>query len=283
MFALTPGKAVPVGNGIWRLLALNPGMMSGPGTNTYLIAAGDGLWVLDPGPEDSRHVDNLAAASAEIGRPVTAVLCTHTHRDHSPCTALVKERFPVRVLGPAPLDDALQDHSWQPDEVLVDGQVLDLGGAALKVIATPGHVSNHLCFLHQQEGLLFSGDHLINGSTVVIAPPAGSMRAYLDSLRKLQGETLRAIAPGHGDLIADPAQAIAGTIAHRLQREDKVLDALSRTSVCTPADLVAQVYQDVPAFLHPVAEFSLHAHLIKLVEDGRAESPEDGCYRLKHG
>ena len=283
MFALTPGKAVSVGHGIWRLLALNPGMMSGPGTNTYLISAEDGLWVLDPGPEDSRHVDNLEAACAEIGQPVTTVLCTHTHRDHSPCTALIKERFDVRTLGPAPLDDALQDHSWDPDEVLCDGQVLSLGDSSLKVIHTPGHVSNHLCFLHQQAGLLFSGDHLINGSTVVIAPPEGSMSAYLDSLRKLQGESISAIAPGHGDLITEPAQAIAGTIAHRLRREDKVLDALAGGQLSSPADLVAQVYQDVPPFLHPVAEFSLHAHLIKLVEDGRAESPEEGCFRLKHG
>ncbi|CAK9076921.1 Atrochrysone carboxyl ACP thioesterase (ACTE) (Endocrocin synthesis protein B), partial [Durusdinium trenchii] len=129
---VTVEQAVSVGHGIWRLLALNPGMMSGPGTNTYMISAEDGLWVLDPGPEDSRHVDNLEAACAEIGQRVTTVLCTHTHRDHSPCTALIKERFDVRTLGPAPLDDALQDHSWDPDEVLCDGQVLSLGDSSLK-------------------------------------------------------------------------------------------------------------------------------------------------------
>lgn len=281
MFALTPGKPVQIDDGVWRLLALNPGMMSGPGTNTYLLAGSDSLWVLDPGPADSRHVDNILAAAAEIGLPIGHVLCTHTHRDHSPCAALLAEAQSVHCHGPAVLDDPLQDDTWRPQAVLGDGERIDDGSLQLSVISTPGHVSNHLCFL-SANGMLFSGDHLINGSTVVIAPPSGSMGAYLDSLRKLQQHSIRVIAPGHGDLIHDPAGAIAGTIAHRLQREDKVLAALSAAEgVCQPADLVASVYEDVPAFLHPIAEFSLHAHLIKLAEDGRAVQSGDNGFSAR--
>ena len=128
--------------------------------------------------------------------------------------------------------------------------------------------------------MLFSGDHLINGSTVVIAPPSGSMSAYLASLRRLQPMGVRTIAPGHGDLIVDPANAIAATIAHRLKREDRVLDALAEASEPTsPSDLVPAVYEDVPTFLHGVATFSLEAHLIRLVEERRAVCSEDRHYR----
>lgn len=283
MFALTPGKAVPILPRVWRVLALNPGMMSGPGTNSYLIEGTSGLMLLDPGPADDRHLDNVEAAASEIGLPIDTVLCTHTHRDHSPGAALFAKRHPdVRLMGPAPLDDQLQDETWQPDQILKDGDILPLAHERqLRVIATPGHVSNHLCFLLEPDGMLFSGDHLINGSTVVIAPPSGSMSHYLQSLRNLQPLRIETIAPGHGDLISAPADAIASTIAHRLKREDRVLDALQdSTEAVTPGDLVKAVYEDVPPFLHPIAEFSLHAHLIKLVEDGRAVEVAERQYQL---
>ena len=283
MFALTPGRAVAIASGVWRVLALNPGMMSGPGTNSYLIADQHGLMLLDPGPADDRHLDNLEAAARELDAPIHSILCSHTHRDHSPGAALFRKRQPdVQVLGPAPLDDNLQDDSWRPDRILSDGEVLELDEQRrLKVVSTPGHVSNHLCYLLEPDAMLFSGDHLINGSTVVIAPPSGSMSAYLASLRRLQPMGVRTIAPGHGDLIVDPANAIAATIAHRLKREDRVLDALAEASEPTsPSDLVPAVYEDVPAFLHPIAEFSLHAHLIKLVEDGRVTEGPERHYRI---
>ena len=269
MFALTPGQPVAIAEGVWRLLALNPGMMSGPGTNTYLMAQHDGLAVLDPGPADSRHVENILRAADSLGRPLHTVLVTHTHRDHSPAVALLRPHA-REVVGPVPLADPLQDDSWAPDRVLKDGDRLDFGTLRLRVIATPGHVSNHLCYLEEHTGLLFSGDHLINGSTVVIAPPAGSMTDYLASLRRLLDEPVRQIAPGHGDLLLQPVQTIEATIGHRLAREDKVYRALCDQPGSTPAELVATVYSDVPAFLHGVAAFSLHAHLIKLVQDGRA-------------
>ncbi|MCC1497747.1 MBL fold metallo-hydrolase [Alcanivorax sp. 1008] len=279
MFALTPGQPVEIGSGIWRLLALNPGMMSGPGTNTYLMADHDGLAVLDPGPADSRHVDNILRAAQSLNMPLTRLLVTHTHRDHSPAVALLRSHCRGPVIGPPILDDPLQDDSWAPDVVLADGEQIDLGKLRLRVIATPGHVSNHLCYLEENSGLLFSGDHLINGSTVVIAPPAGSMSDYLRSLRRLLDETISHIAPGHGDLILDPVLTIEATIGHRLAREEKVFQALNDQPDSLPADLVALVYNDVPTFLHGVAAFSLDAHLIRLAELQRAVRTEDGRYR----
>src|SRR5690606_34818277 len=176
MSSLIPGQPSLVAPGVWRVLALNPGMMTGPGTNSYLLASDEGLILLDPGPVDARHADNLRAAAAGIGQPITRVLVTHTHRDHSPNAG---EFGDARHLGPLPPDDGLQDEHWQPDQLLNDGDSLPLAnGRTLRVIATPGHVSNHLCYLLEEEGLLFSGDHLIQGSTVVIAPPSGSMADY---------------------------------------------------------------------------------------------------------
>lgn len=279
MFALTPGQPVEIGHGIWRLLALNPGMMSGPGTNTYLIADHEGLAVLDPGPADSRHVDNILKAAQSLGMPLTRLLVTHTHRDHSPAVTLLRDHCTGPVIGPAVLDDPLQDDTWLPDLVLTDGEHIELGELRLRVIATPGHVSNHLCYLEERSGLLFSGDHLINGSTVVIAPPAGSMSDYLRSLRRLLDESISHIAPGHGDLIHDPVRTIEATIGHRLAREEKIFQALSDKPDSLPADLVAVVYNDVPAFLHGVAAFSLEAHLIRLTELQRAVRNDAGRYR----
>lgn len=280
MFALTPGHAVAIAEGVWRLLALNPGMMSGPGTNTYLISDDDGLLVLDPGPADPRHIDNILRTTDELQRPIKRILVTHTHRDHSPAVALLREHVNAQVLGPATVNDTLQDDSWAPQQVLADGEQLDIGnGQQLRVIATPGHVSNHLCYLHIQQQLLFSGDHLINGSTVVIAPPAGSMSAYLHSLRKLLDEPIAMIAPGHGDVLREPRTTIEATIGHRLAREEKVWQALQSAPNGDANSLVAEVYRDVPAFLHPIAAYSLAAHLIKLVEDGRA-TEQQGRYRV---
>ncbi|MBZ2187880.1 MBL fold metallo-hydrolase [Alcanivorax sp. JB21] len=271
MSGLVPGQVTPLVPGIWRLLALNPGMMTGPGTNTYLLQAGDGLMVLDPGPADSQHVDNIRAAASEIGLPLQAVLVTHTHRDHSPAAEALVAELALRRLGPEAPDDGLQDDAWVPDQILRDGDVVDLGNEKrLRVIATPGHVSNHLCYLHEESGVLFSGDHLIQGSTVVIVPPAGSMRDYLASLEKLQGEPITRLAPGHGDLIEDPQAYIAHTIGHRLRREEKVVRALRLHPDSTASDLVGTVYDDVPVFLHGVATMSLMAHLLKLEEEGLA-------------
>lgn len=279
MFALTPGQPVKIAAGVWRLLALNPGMMSGPGTNTYLLERPDGLVVLDPGPDDSRHLANIEAAARQLDLPIRDILVTHTHRDHSPAAHALHTHTGAPLLGPEVVHDNLQDERWQAHRELHDGDVVPLGDTQLRVIATPGHVSNHLCYLLESEGMLFSGDHLINGSTVVIAPPSGSMNAYLHSLEKLLQYDLHVIAPGHGDLIHQPHQAIEQTISHRLKREHKVRTCLADLPGSSAAELVKRVYDDTPPFLHPIAEYSLLAHLIKLCEDGVA-AEQDGRYTL---
>ena len=273
MASLIPGQATPIGPYAWRVLARNPGMMTGPGTNSYLYGK-ESLTVIDPGPEDHDHLQALLHAARDLGKPIRQVIVTHTHRDHSPGALALVAATGARCLGPFVPDDGLQDESWQADTLLADGDRVECGGVTLEVIETPGHVSNHLCFL-TDEGLLFTGDHLIQGSTVVIAPPSGSMGAYFASLRKLQGRGITMMAPGHGDVIAEPETALSQTLAHRQKREDKVLHCLNEDALPL-GQLVKAVYDDVPAFLHGVAEFSLLAHLIKLAEDGKARQSASG-------
>lgn len=277
MSALIPGKPALIEPGVRRVLGLNPGMMTGPGTNTYLVGENE-LTVIDPGPADPRHADNLQAAAEELGVPIRRVLVTHTHRDHSPGASVLAERLDLELLGPEVPDDGLQDEHWQAHRILGDGDRVTVDGRPLRAIATPGHVGNHLCFLLEDSGLLFTGDHLIHGSTVVIAPPSGSMKDYLASLRRLLDEDIRCMAPGHGELIQEPETALNWTIEHRLERERKVLDALRQRPDSTAKDLVEPVYVDVPDYLHAVATLSLEAHLIKLYEEDRAEY-RDGYYR----
>ena len=276
MASLIPGQLTPIGDHAWRVLARNPGMMTGPGTNSYLFGK-DSLTVIDPGPEDQEHLQALLQAARTLGKPIDQVVVTHTHRDHSPGALALVAATGARCLGPSVPDDGLQDESWQADRLLAEGDRVDCGGVSLQVIETPGHVGNHLCYL-SDDGMLFTGDHLIQGSTVVIAPPSGSMQAYFASLRKLQQRGITRMAPGHGDLISDPEETLAHTLAHRQKREDKVLDALLGDPQ-TLAVLVKVVYDDVPEFLHGVAQFSLQAHLIKLAEDGKAEETDQGWHK----
>lgn len=266
---LVAGELTTISPSVWRVLAPNAGMMTGPGTNTYLLAAPNGLAVLDPGPAQPQHIQAIIGASQQLQRPVTHIIVTHTHRDHSPGAQGLLEVFPqAQLLGkPAP-DDGLQDEAWQPHVTLEDGEQIELeNGCLLTTISTPGHVDNHLCFLLESEGILFTGDHLIDGSTVVIAPPSGSMSAYLHSLQKLQHHTIATIAPGHGNLIYQPQEYIQRTIDHRLKREQKVLAALSADIGQSLEALVVKAYEDTPPMLHPLAQYSLWAHLIKLKED----------------
>lgn len=276
MASLIPGQLTPIGDHAWRVLARNPGMMTGPGTNSYLFGK-DSLTVIDPGPEDQEHLQALLQAARTLGKPIEQIVVTHTHRDHSPGALALVAATGARCLGPAVPDDGLQDESWQSDRLLAEGDRVDCGGVSLQVIETPGHVGNHLCYL-SDDGMLFTGDHLIQGSTVVIAPPSGSMQAYFASLRKLQQRGVTMMAPGHGDVISDPEETLSHTLAHRQKREDKVLDALSGNPQALGV-LVKAVYDDVPEFLHGVAQLSLQAHLIKLAEDGKAEEADQGWHK----
>lgn len=250
--------------GLLRIVAPNPSALTGPGTNTYVIANGDRHLVVDPGPDDRSHIDRIVDASQ--GR-VEAILCSHSHTDHSPGAALLRALTRAPVLGrPAP-DDGYQDETYAPDGCLEDGQAFPLDGGTLRVMHTPGHASNHLCFLLEPQGWLLTGDHLMSGSTVVILPPDGSMRLYLDSLRRLRALPLDALLPGHGAAILDPHAEIDRVVAHRLKREGRVVEALRRRRAATLEALVPEVYADTPPALHGLARFSLLAHLQKLLEE----------------
>jgi glyoxylase-like metal-dependent hydrolase (beta-lactamase superfamily II)/8-oxo-dGTP pyrophosphatase MutT (NUDIX family) len=251
---------------VTRLIAPNPGVMTGPGTNTYLVGEQD-IAVIDPGPDLDSHLERILQEAK--GR-VKWILCTHTHLDHSPAAAKLKAATKAIVLGrPAP---AGQDTSFMPDRELNDGDRLFLGGVGLRAVHTPGHASNHLCYLMEETRMLFTGDHVMQGSTVVINPPDGDMRQYLASLERLLGIDLAILAPGHGYLIGSPHREIRRLIAHRLAREKKVVVALGRLRAASVEDLLPLVYDDVPPRIHKVAARSLTAHLDKLVAEGAARA-----------
>ena len=265
---MEPGVVTELSPLVRRVLAPNPGIMTGPGTNTYLIGR-QAVAVIDPGPDDSEeHLDAVAAAGA--GR-IKWILVTHTHPDHSPGAVGLKARTGAQVLGFDERD------GFVPDEAIGDGWVLEAPGFRLSALHTPGHASNHLCYRLDGERLLFSGDHIMNGSTVVIAPPDGDMAAYLDALEALKEQVLDAVAPGHGPWIDDPAAKLDEYITHRLAREAAIAAALEAAGHATVEELVASVYTDVPEVLHPIARFSVWAHLRKLAADGKAAGadPDD--------
>ena len=264
--SLTSGQLDEIAPGVRRLVARNPGFMTGPGTNTYLVGT-QRCAVIDPGPHDPVHIERILDAA---GGRVSAILATHTHPDHSPAVAALAQSTGAEVLGRGPPVHGRQDATFAPTRVLNDGDAVRVDDLTLRAIHTPGHASNHLCYLLEGAGLLFSGDHVMQGSTVVIGPPDGDMKVYLQSLARLQREPVTRIAPGHGTVIEDAQSEVARLIAHRLQREAKVVERLRRTGRATIDVLVASVYDDVDPRLHPVAKGSLLAHLLKLEADGRA-------------
>src|SRR3989440_2994341 len=259
-YDLIAGEPKRLDRWVTRLIAPNPGMMTGPGTNSYLVGEGARA-VIDPGPDIASHVERLAA----LGN-IKWILCTHTHMDHSPAAAALKAATGAQVLGrPAPEG---QDATFKPDFVVENGQRIELGEITLRAIHTPGHASNHLCYLLEQTKMLFTGDHVMQGSTVVINPPDGDMRAYLQSLEKLLAEDSAIIAPGPGYLIGAPHKEVRRLIAHRRAREEKVVNALVKIGPASVEELLPLVYDDVPVRVHRVAARSLTAHLDKLAAEG---------------
>ncbi len=272
---IIPGQPVEIAAGVVRLTAPNPGMMTGPGTNTYLLGH-ERFTVLDPGPNNDTHIERILELTGGI---IDQVVVTHTHQDHSPATKALKAKTGCRVLGLAAPEGAAQDQTFAPDDEPEHGDLIVTEAGILKCLKTPGHASNHLCFLLAGPDMLFSGDHIMQGSTVVINPPDGDMKAYLESLYDLLGESVRMIAPAHGFLMAHPEAVIDYLITHRLAREHKVFRALSRQEARSLKALTAQAYDDVPEALHGLAARSALAHLQKLQSDGRARQQADQHWR----
>ena len=263
---LTPGIARQIAPGVRRLVAPNPGMMTGPGTNTYLLGDRE-VAVIDPGPPIDAHINAIQEAAPG---PIRWILVTHTHPDHSPAAKKLARVTGAEQMGrPAP-DGKVQDKTFRPDRILADNDTLHLGDFSIRAVYTPGHASNHLCYRHEGLRWLFTGDHIMNGSTVVIDPPDGDMKHYLDSLERLKSLDLAALAPGHGLVIDDPLKAVDALIEHRLKREAKVVAALRANPGLTLGELTPIVYDEVDAQLHRLASRSLLAHLLKLRADRRA-------------
>jgi glyoxylase-like metal-dependent hydrolase (beta-lactamase superfamily II) len=251
--------------------------MTGPGTNTYLIGTGT-LAVFDPGPDDPAHRAAIVAASATLG-PIRWVLVTHTHVDHAPGAAALAQETGARVIGFGPAE------GFTPDQCVGEGWTLTVPGGTgrarddltLVAVHTPGHASDHLCWLLAESGTLLTGDHVMHGSTVVIRPPDGDLHQYLASLVKVRDlqPPIRRLAPGHGRLMEPVAPVIDALIAHRRGRHERVAAALEASGEGTVDDLLPSVYDDVTEAQLPVARFSLWAHLRALAAEQRAR-PVDG-------
>ena len=258
--------------GIARVLAHNPSAFTYTGTQTYLVGDRE-VAVIDPGPKLPAHVSALIEAIG--GRPVAAILCTHTHRDHSPAARLLAEATGAPVIGCAPLAlatvgpraDAAFDGDYRADRVLADGEGLDVDGRRLTAVATPGHTSNHLCFADETSGALFTGDHVMGWSTTVVVPPDGDMAAYMASLDKLQQRDDRVYYPAHGPPVTNPRQYVRGLLGHRLQREKQILRLVEERPRPIP-DIVEAAYPGLDPRLVTAAGGSVFAHLLDLEARG---------------
>jgi glyoxylase-like metal-dependent hydrolase (beta-lactamase superfamily II) len=238
----------------------------------------DAVAVIDPGPDLPEHLDALERAIA--GRPVVAIMCTHTHRDHSPAAQPLAERTGAPIIGcdalaletVGPRADASFDGDYAPDRVLQDGDDLNVDGDVVMAVATPGHTSNHLCFAYR--GALFSGDHVMGWSTTVVVPPDGDMAAYMASLDKLRQRDDRTYYPAHGPAVTNPQQYVRHLVGHRMQREKQIL-SLVRDEARAIADIVANAYPGLDPRLTVAAGGSVLAHLVDLERRGLVERRGD--------
>jgi glyoxylase-like metal-dependent hydrolase (beta-lactamase superfamily II) len=273
-----------------RLVAPNASPFTFNGTCTYIVGQGR-VAIVDPGPDDDSHLAALLAAVG--GEQVETILITHTHRDHTAGVEKLRAATGARVVGAAPFVargdgsaglDSAHDRDYWPDTILADGERHEGAGYTIETIATPGHCSNHLCFALLEENALISGDHVMAWSTSVVAPPDGSMRAYMDSLDKLRGRAETIYWPGHGGPVVDPQRYLRALIHHRRQREASILNALKGGPQTIPA-LVAKVYVGLSPSLTRAAGLSTLAHLENLSERGLVvgETPAGGEPRFRLG
>jgi glyoxylase-like metal-dependent hydrolase (beta-lactamase superfamily II) len=271
------GQPVPVASGVARLTAPNSGPMTFTGTNTYLLGI-DTLVVIDPGPDDDAHLQALLRAIG--GRPVEAILATHTHLDHTGLHAALKAATGAPLVAEGPhrtsrplatgevnLLDAAADHAFRPDITLGDGEVLKTAAGRIVGVATPGHTANHMSFALEDRGLLFSGDHVMAWSTTIVAPPDGRMADYMASLDRLAARADARYLPGHGGPVEKPAAFLRATRTHRRMREQAILERV-RAGDRSVADMVSAIYRSTPKALHGAAALSVLAHLEDLCERG---------------
>jgi glyoxylase-like metal-dependent hydrolase (beta-lactamase superfamily II) len=268
--------------GVLHVLAPNPSLMTGPGTNSFIVtSATGGCLVIDPGPDIATHLDTLAGLAAAHGG-AQAILITHGHPDHMEGAAGLRERTGAPVLAWS------REGAPVADQTLQDDEVLELGERTLRVVYTPGHRFDHVCFLLEDARALFAGDLVAGVGTVVIAPPEGDLLDYMASLRRLLALDLSVILPAHGPEIRDPHALLAYYLAHREERERQVIDGLAAGARTIPV-LVARIYADVDPQLHPVAALSVEAHLLKLEREERvardganaSDSASDAVWRLR--
>ena len=261
----------PLETGIGRVLAHNPSAFTFTGTQTYLVGDAE-VAVIDPGPASADHLDALETAIG--GRRVAAILCTHTHRDHSPASRPLADRVGSPIIGCAPLSiegtglEAGFDQDYAPDRVLGDGQSIAIDGRELIAVATPGHTSNHLCFAYGDA--LFSGDHVMGWSTTVVVPPDGDMADYMASLEKLRQRGDRILYPAHGPPVTNPAQYLRHLIGHRMQREKQIVRIVGDGPITVP-EIVASAYPGLDPRLVLAAGASVTAHLVDLHRRGLVE------------
>jgi len=293
------GRSVRLEPLVRRVLAPNASPYTFTGTQTYLVGAGDDLAVIDPGPADTGaagHADtrgegHVEAILAAIGTArVAAIVCTHTHRDHSPASRALQAATGAPIIGCAPLvldddgprADTAFDPDYHPDRVLIDGDRLSGQGWTIEAVATPGHTSNHLCYALIESGALFTGDHVMGWSTSVVSPPDGDMAAYMASLARLQTREDRVYYPAHGPRIDNPRQLVRGMIGHRRQRERQIATLLDSGPHTIP-DLVAAMYKGLDPRLNGAAGRSVLAHLVDLDRQGRVAPDGDRWRALAPG
>lgn len=283
------GRCVEVAPGIRRVVARNPSKYTAWGTGTYVVGRGD-VAVIDPGPADESHLEALLGTLA--GETVTHILITHTHGDHSPGSALLRERTGARTygFGPHPLDADTEgeehgDRDFVPDVRVGSGDVIEGADFTFECVHTPGHISNHLCFAERRRRVMFTGDHVMGWSTSVISPPDGDMADYLASLRLLLDRDEEVLYPTHGPPIEDPVAYVGSLIEHRLAREAQIVGQLESGPL--PIEAIVEVlYADVAAELHKPAARSVESHLIKLASEGRVRrvgGDDPSTWELRRG
>jgi len=279
------GIAQPLEPLVTRVLARNASPYTHSGTQSFVVGGEGAVAVIDPGPVDDVHLDAILAAVG--GREVAAILCTHTHRDHSPGAAPLAERTGAAIIGCAPLtmddagprSDAAFDVDYSPDRVLADGEAVAGDGWTLVAVATPGHTSNHLAFALPETGALFSGDHVMGWSTTIVSPPDGDMGEYMASLSKLLERDDRVYYPAHGDLIATPQRIVRSMLGHRKQREGQIVRTIERGTHDVPT-MVAGMYVGLAQGLIGAARRSVLAHLIDMERRGLVRQEADTWHRM---